>query len=99
MKLKFCLIIICLLIFGCKSNEEPSIKKSGYLTEANGAYSLEEKETNEIYELVANGKDAREFFSSYVDYDVIVWGEEFTEENIKKISVKFIHFAPEPSIE
>ena len=42
MKLKFCIIIICLIIFGCKSKEEPVyVTRIGELTPGNGIPTLE----------------------------------------------------------
>ena len=53
MRLKFCLIIICLIIFGCK-NEEPLTTKEGILIYKNGIYYLKvETETpTGIYEII-----------------------------------------------
>lgn len=42
MKLKFCIIIICLIIFGCKSKGEPVyVTRIGELTPGNGIPTLE----------------------------------------------------------
>ena len=58
MKLKICIIIICLIVFGCKSKQEPVyITRIGQLTPGNGGTphlevlvdSVEDK--YEIYEL------------------------------------------------
>ena len=42
MRIKFCLIIICLIIFGCKSEEKPVyVTRIGELTPGNGIPTLE----------------------------------------------------------
>ena len=54
-------------------------------------YYLEENETAEIYKLLAFNTNTRNLFSSYLNKQVRVLGEESTiEENIKTIFVKGI---------
>lgn len=68
MKVK--LIIICLLIFGCKTNQEPTIvEKIGYLTTINGGeYKLETDEGETIWE---NGEKTYGNYEVYVnDYNI-----------------------------
>lgn len=81
MKVK--LIIICLLIFGCKTNQEPTIvEKIGYLTTINGGeYNLEtvEYENGEkiynVYNILVNGIDSEGFFGPYAFEEVKVRGK------------------------
>lgn len=72
----------------------PAIEKSGLLTEINGYALLKEEKTDETYRLVAGSKDIVDSFSSYLNKNVIVSGEELSiEENIKTIFVKKITLA------
>lgn len=75
----------------------PTIEKSGLLTEINGYYVLKEEKTDEIYKLVGDMdivNSSLSYFSSYLNKNVIVSGEEFSiEENIKMIFVKKITLA------
>ena len=75
----------------------PTIEKSGLLTEINGYYVLKEEKTDEIYKLVGDMdivNSSLSYFSSYLNKNVIVSGEEFSiEENIKTIFVKNITLA------
>ena len=68
----------------------PTIEKSGLLTEIDGYFVLKEEKTDEIYKLVGD-MDIMDSFLSYLNKNVIVSGEEFSiEENIKTIFVKKI---------
>ena len=73
MKLKFYLIIICLIIFGCKSKEEPVyITRIGELTPGNGGiphlevYVDKEDRQYDIYRLI---------FKSGTDVDTLPYHE------------------------
>ena len=70
---------------------EPTKEKLGLLKENDIMYYLEENETAEIYKLLAFNTNTRNLFSSYLNKQVRVLGEESTiEENIKTIFVKGI---------
>lgn len=87
MKFKFYLIIVCLIIFGCK-NEEPLITKEGILIEKNGIYYLKvETETPpEIYKII----NADSSFYSSVGGRMKITGTIITVDNAKKIYGKYI---------
>ena len=87
MKLKFCLIIICLIIFGCK-NEEPLITKEGILIYKNGIYYLKvETETpTGIYEII----NADSSFDSSVNCRMKITGKIIIVDNVKKIDWKYL---------
>ena len=87
MKLKFYLIIICLIIFGCKSKEEPLITKEGILIEKNGIYYLKvETETPpEIYEIIPVDR----IFDNAVLGRMEITGTIITVDNVKKIYWKY----------
>lgn len=86
MKLKFYLIIVCLLIFGCKNNgNSPTIiEKTGELALVSGVYKLYTKEGEKIWENGLKtfgvydlwGKDEDNFFGPYIGKNVKVIGEE-----------------------
>ncbi|TKZ35268.1 hypothetical protein [Brachyspira catarrhinii] len=70
---------------------EPTKEKWGLLKENESYYYLEENETSEIYKLLAIDMNTANLFSSYLNKQVRVLGEESTiEENIKTIFVKDI---------
>ena len=75
----------------------PSIEKSGLLTEIDGYFVLKEEKTDETYRLVGDMdivNSSLSYFSSYLNKNVIVSGEEFSiEENINMIFVKKITLA------
>lgn len=72
----------------------PTIEKSGLLTENDYYVLLKEEKTDETYRLFAGSKDIADSFSSYLNKNVIVSGEESSiEENIKTIFVKKITLA------
>ena len=72
----------------------PTIEKSGLLTENDYYVLLKEEKTDETYRLFAGSEDILNSFSSYLNKNVIVSGEELSiEENIKTIFVKKISLA------
>ena len=72
-------------------SEEPTKEKLGLLKENESYYYLEENETAEIYKLLAIDTNTANLFSSYLNKQVRVLGEESAiEENIKTILVKDI---------
>ena len=91
MKLKFYLIIICLIVFGCK-NEEPLITKEGICIydERKGTYYLRvDTETPpEDYEIINPDK----FFNDFENCRMKITGKIITVDNVKKIYTKYIEF-------
>ncbi len=91
MKLKFYLIIICLIVFGCK-NEESLITKEGICIydERKGTYYLRvDTETPpEDYEII--NQDG--FSSDFGGVRIKITGYIITVDNIKKIYAKYIEF-------
>lgn len=100
MKLKFYLIIVCLLVFGCNSSEKPiyiDIEKKGIVTEENGIYYLKVEISSvsietitEIYELIV----PKGSLSHEVNDAIIVHGKLITVGNVKKIYVIEIESIP-----
>ena len=91
MKLKFYLIIICLIVFGCK-NEEPLITKEGiciYDKEKGTYYLRVDTETPpEDYEIINPDK----FFNDFEKCRMKITGKIITVDNVKKIYAKYIEF-------
>ena len=91
MKLKFYLIIICLVVFGCK-NEEPLITKEGICIydERKGTYYLRvDTETPpEDYEII--NQDG--FSSDFGGGRMKITGKIITVDNVKKIYAEYIEF-------
>lgn len=91
MKLKFYLIIICLIVFGCK-NEEPLITKEEICIydERKGTYYLRvDTETpTEDYEIIKPDK----FFNDFENCRMKITGKIITVDNVKKIYTKYIEF-------
>ena len=91
MKLKFYLIIICLIVFGCK-NEEPLITKEGICIydERKGTYYLRvDTETPpEDYKII--NQDG--FSSDFGGGRMKITGKIITVDNVKKIYAKYIEF-------
>ena len=80
MKLKICLIIICLLIFGCKSKEEPIyIERIGRLMPGNGMttclYVFVNKEYGEYDFYNLHFRKTNGTWWSGWDDDTLPWGE------------------------
>ena len=98
MRIKFCLIIICLIIFGCKSVKEPDydyIEVIGELTPGGGGTPtlevyVDEEERYYIYNLSfphPNG-DGKTWYKG--DYDTLPFGEI-----VKVIGVENSYWAAE----
>ena len=91
MKLKFYLIIICLIVFGCK-NEEPLITKEGiciYDKEKGTYYLRVGTETSpEDYEII--NQDG--FSSHFGGGRMKITGKIITVDNVKKIYAEYIEF-------
>ena len=79
MKFKFYLIIICLIIFGCKSKEEPNlIERIGELTPGGGGIPtlevyVDKEDRYYMYYLHFRHPDGKSFWTG--DYDKLPFGE------------------------
>ena len=94
MKLKFCIIIICLIIFGCKSKEEPVyVTRIGELTPGNGIPTLEvyvdkEDRQYDIYYLSFRHPNGVYWYKG--DYNTLPFGK-----TVKVIGEDSSHWAAE----
>ena len=81
MKLKICIIIICLIVFGCKSKQKPYITRIGQLTPGGGGhptlevYVDKEDRQYDIYDLYFY--EVHETYEGWGggDYDTHPFGE------------------------
>ena len=96
MKLKFCIIIICLLIFGCKSKEEPNlIERIGTLVPGGGGgtpalevYVDKEDRQYDIYYLSFRHPSGVDWYKG--DYNTLPFGKK-----VKVIGEDSSHWAAE----
>ena len=69
MKLKICIIIICLIVFGCKSKQKPYITRIGQLTPGGSGHP-----TLEVYDSVEDEYEIYHLFFYEVHETYEGWG-------------------------